>query len=190
MCEARNAHIISPSRAINKRKGPLVVAPRVRPQGQAKPNSEPRVAKRNSGTLVANTSEYKQIAAEVTAKKRPKNSALEVELEFDHNARPPRVITEEVTASLEDMIKARVSEDVNKSQKGLGELYDADYMQQTGWAVAPATSNDDLRSEIATLTVSGASILAPEVFTGDDGFKAELEVTPEERKSRSVVDLY
>ncbi|BFI30418.1 hypothetical protein MPTK2_3g11980 [Marchantia polymorpha subsp. ruderalis] len=82
-------------------------------------------------------------------------------------------------------------------------------MQQTGWAVAPATSNDDLRSEpviedmgvradvpalsmeeIATLAVSDASILAPEVFTGDDGFKAELEVTPEERKSRSVVDLY
>lgn len=47
---------------------------------------------------------------QVTAKKRPKNSALEVELDFDHNARPPPVITEEVTASLEDMIKARIAE--------------------------------------------------------------------------------
>lgn len=47
---------------------------------------------------------------QVTAKKRPKNSALEVELDFEHNVRPPPVITEEVTASLEDMIKARISE--------------------------------------------------------------------------------
>ncbi|BBN18173.1 U3 small nucleolar RNA-associated protein MPP10 [Marchantia polymorpha subsp. ruderalis] len=187
---------------------------------------------------------------EVTAKKRPKNSALEVELDFDHNARPPPVITEEVTASLEDMIKARIAEgrfddiqrryvaadtapkerielDENKSQKGLGELYEADYMQQTGSAVAPATSNDALRSEatllfkalcsrldalshfnfapkpviedmgvradvpalameeVAPLAVSDASMLAPEeVFTGEDGLKAEAELTPEERKRR------
>ncbi|CAA2992336.1 U3 small nucleolar ribonucleo MPP10 [Olea europaea subsp. europaea] len=39
---------------------------------------------------------------EVTAAKRPKNSALEVDLDFEHNVRPAPVITEEVTASLEE----------------------------------------------------------------------------------------
>ncbi|KAL3675156.1 hypothetical protein R1sor_025104 [Riccia sorocarpa] len=187
---------------------------------------------------------------EVSARKRPKNSALEVELDFDHNARPPPVMTEEVTASLEDMIKARIAEarfddvvrrivgpeaaprerlelDENKSQKGLGELYEADYMQQTGLAVAPTTSTDVLRNEatllfkalcsrldalshfnfapkpiiedmgvradvpalameeVAPLAVSDASLLAPEeVFRGEDGLKAEAELTPEERRKR------
>ncbi|KAF4361494.1 hypothetical protein G4B88_016704 [Cannabis sativa] len=84
---------------------------------------------------------------EVTAAKRPKNSALEVDLDFEHNVRPPPVITEEVTASLEEMIKKRILEghfddvekpqalpskaprerkelDENKSKKGLAEIYE------------------------------------------------------------------
>ena len=40
---------------------------------------------------------------------REKNSALEVEMDFDHVAAPPPVITEEVTASLEDTIKKRIA---------------------------------------------------------------------------------
>ncbi|XP_058104712.1 uncharacterized protein LOC131248451 [Magnolia sinica] len=47
---------------------------------------------------------------EVTASKRPKNSALEVDLDFEHNVRPPPVITEEVTASLEELITKRIIE--------------------------------------------------------------------------------
>ena len=46
----------------------------------------------------------------ITAAKRPMNSALEVDFDFEHNARPAPVITEEVTASLEDLIKSRIIE--------------------------------------------------------------------------------
>ncbi|XP_062116242.1 M phase phosphoprotein 10 [Humulus lupulus] len=94
---------------------------------------------------------------EVSAAKRPKNSALEVDLDFEHNVRPPPVITEEVTASLEEMIKKRILEghfddvekplplpskaprekkelDENKSKKGLAEIYEEEYVQKTNVA--------------------------------------------------------
>lgn len=46
----------------------------------------------------------------MSASRRSKNSALEVELDFEHGARPAPVITEEVTQSLEDMIRSRIIE--------------------------------------------------------------------------------
>lgn len=46
----------------------------------------------------------------VTARKRAKNSALEVDLDFEHNVRPAPVITEEVTATLEELIQKRILE--------------------------------------------------------------------------------
>ncbi|TVU50756.1 hypothetical protein EJB05_02145 [Eragrostis curvula] len=105
---------------------------------------------------------------EVTASKRPKNSALEVDLDFEHNVRPAPVITEEVTASLEDMIKKRIAEghfddvekpsllqtkapkehkelDESKSKKGLAELYEEDYARKTGLAPAPLSISDELK---------------------------------------------
>ncbi|KAH7433449.1 hypothetical protein KP509_07G070300 [Ceratopteris richardii] len=110
---------------------------------------------------------------EVTAGKRPKNSALEVELDFEHNIRPPPVITEEVTASLEDLIRKRIAEnnfddverksslpshvpdqprelDETKSQRGLAEVYEDEFMQKTG--LAPVSSAaDGLRKEAIQL---------------------------------------
>jgi U3 small nucleolar RNA-associated protein MPP10 len=41
---------------------------------------------------------------------RPKNSALEVDLDFEHVAMPAPVITAEITQSLEDLIKKRIVE--------------------------------------------------------------------------------
>ncbi|KAK9747888.1 hypothetical protein RND81_02G021600 [Saponaria officinalis] len=111
---------------------------------------------------------------EVTASKRPRDSALEVDLDFEHNVRPPPVITEEVTTSLEDMIKKRISEghfddvqkapklpsaapkerkelDDNKSKKGLAEIYEEEYAKQTGIGTAPLSHNDELRNEASGL---------------------------------------
>ncbi|CAN6339527.1 unnamed protein product [Urochloa humidicola] len=107
---------------------------------------------------------------EVTASSRPKNSALEVDLDFEHNVRPAPVITEEVTASLEEMIKKRIAEahfddvekpsllpskapkehkelDESKSKKGLAELYEDDYAQKAGIAPAPLSISDERKKE-------------------------------------------
>ncbi|XP_042503124.1 U3 small nucleolar ribonucleoprotein protein MPP10 [Macadamia integrifolia] len=111
---------------------------------------------------------------EITATKRPKNSALEVDLDFEHNVRPAPVITEEVTASLEDLIKKRILEghfddvqkvlslpskapkelkemDDNKSKKGLAEVYEEDYVQKTGLASATLSFSDERKKEASLL---------------------------------------
>lgn len=111
---------------------------------------------------------------EVTAAKRPKNSALEVDLDFEHNARPAPVITEEVTASLEELIRNRILEghfddvekppslptkapreikelDENKSKRGLAEIYEEEYAQRTNLASAPLSFSDELKKEASLL---------------------------------------
>lgn len=88
---------------------------------------------------------------EVISGARPLNSALEVDLDFETTVKPPPAPTEEATASLEDLIKARVVEgrfddpikiaslapekktltvelDDTKATAGLGELYERDYV--------------------------------------------------------------
>ncbi|CAK7328875.1 unnamed protein product [Dovyalis caffra] len=111
---------------------------------------------------------------EVTAASRPKNSALEVDLDFEHNKRPAPVITEEVTATLEDMIKNRIIEgrfddiqkaprlpsqapremkelDDNKSKKGLADVYEEEYVQKTNPAAAPLSFSDEQKKEASVL---------------------------------------
>ncbi|KAK4362473.1 hypothetical protein RND71_017714 [Anisodus tanguticus] len=110
---------------------------------------------------------------EVTAARRPKNSALEVDLDFEHNVRPAPVITEEVTATLEELIQKRIVEgrfddvqkptslptrapretkelDDNKSKKGLAEIYEEEYVQKTG-LVSTALSFSDEKKKEATM---------------------------------------
>ncbi|XP_057951492.1 M phase phosphoprotein 10 isoform X2 [Malania oleifera] len=111
---------------------------------------------------------------EVSAAKRPKNSALEVDLDFEHNVRPPPVITEEVTASLEDLIRKRILEghfddvqrapslpskapkelkelDENKSKKGLAEIYEEEYVREADPTSAPLSFSDEQKKEASML---------------------------------------
>ncbi|KAK2657325.1 hypothetical protein Ddye_010377 [Dipteronia dyeriana] len=111
---------------------------------------------------------------EVTAAQRPKNSALEVDLDFQHNVRPAPVITEEFTTSLEEMIKKRILEgqfddaqkiftlpskaprelnelDENKSKKGLAEVYEEEFVQKTNPAAAPLLFSDEQKKEASML---------------------------------------
>ncbi|KAL8091692.1 M phase phosphoprotein 10 [Apium graveolens] len=111
---------------------------------------------------------------EVTAAKRPKNSALEVDLDFEHNVRPAPVITEEVTADIEELIKKRILEgafndvekaptlpltapkevkdlDESKSKKGLGDIYADEYVQKTGLVSTALSFSDEQKKEAGTL---------------------------------------
>ncbi|KAG2172952.1 hypothetical protein INT44_004693 [Umbelopsis vinacea] len=99
------------------------------------------------------------LGGEASGKARPLNSLLEENLEFDHAAKPVPVITQETTASLEDIIKQRIIEekfddverksdpadrpflpskmvelDDSKSKKSLAELYEDDYVKKTSGA--------------------------------------------------------
>ncbi|WZZ72919.1 hypothetical protein YC2023_084289 [Brassica napus] len=110
-------------------------------------------------------------------------------MQGEHNARPPPVITEEVTASLEDMIKSRIIEE--------------EYVQKSNPLFAPSTFSDELKKEVieemsiqtnvpaiameevAPLAVSDAAMLAPEeMFSGTGKIKEDSELTQEERKRR------
>lgn len=50
------------------------------------------------------------LLSQVSATKRPKNSALEVDLDWERNVKPPPVITEEFSQSIEELIMKRISE--------------------------------------------------------------------------------
>lgn len=114
-----------------------------------------------------------QMGGETTAKKRPLNSLLEEDLSFDHMSRPPPVITEETTKSLEDTIKQRILDeawddverrvkpvekpydysksrplDQEKSKLSLAEVYEQEYVKQTQEATAEEGKEDKKHTEI------------------------------------------
>ena len=122
---------------------------------------------------------------EVRAGDRPLNSALEVALDFEHAVAPPPVVTEEVTRSLEELIKARVAErrwdDVarklppaaprkragvelrdEKSKKGLGELYEEEYLKERAAAEAAAKAAAAVAGGAPAAAATAASALADE----------------------------
>ena len=98
------------------------------------------------------------LTGETTAKSRPKNSLLEVDVEFEHATEPAPLITEDYTAKLEQMITRRIIEkrfddvarktqaDVDarsqpkvvadvqdtQSQLGLAEEYEKKFMEDAG----------------------------------------------------------
>lgn len=111
---------------------------------------------------------------EVTAARRPKNSALEVDLDFEHNVRPAPVITEEVTATLEELIQKRIIEgrfddvqkpaslpsraprktkelDDNKSKVTLPDIYGNEYLQKTGLVPTALSFSDEQKKEATML---------------------------------------
>ena len=109
---------------------------------------------------------------EVQGADRPLNSLLELDVDFEHAMRAAPVITEEVTMDLEQLIVARIKEgrfddpvkvvedqlakdgkpmteeelDDRKSKKGLGDLYEADYMKAAG-AAGASDEKEALRGE-------------------------------------------
>ncbi|KAJ0459214.1 putative U3 small nucleolar ribonucleoprotein complex, subunit Mpp10 [Helianthus annuus] len=111
---------------------------------------------------------------EVNATKRPKNSALGEDLDWERNVKPPPVITEEVSQSIEELIMKRISEghfddvqkvnklpskapremkelDENQSKKGLGELYADEYAQKTGLVSQALSFSDEQKKEASLL---------------------------------------
>lgn len=114
------------------------------------------------------------LQGEVTAARRPKNSALEIELDFEQRRMAAPIITEEVTKSIEDIIRSRILAgefddvqrkvaptartnkdqfeiDEEKSKKGLGEVYEAEYMQKSGFVSSARSTVEEQKEEIKTL---------------------------------------
>ncbi|CAI5955983.1 unnamed protein product [Closterium sp. NIES-64] len=102
---------------------------------------------------------------------RPKNSALAADLDFEHAARPAPVITEEVTQTIEEIIKKRILNqqfddverkakpiatpvkgrlelDDNPSAQGLAEIYEAQFLKAAGQAPEGMSATEQIKHEV------------------------------------------
>lgn len=120
-----------------------------------------------------------QVKGEVSAVQRPANSLLESHLDFERSSKPAPVITQEVTDSLEDLIRARILkndfDDIprripdtlpefkpskladiseSKSKKSLGELYEQDFLKQTDPEAFETQKNEQLDAAHQTIVDS------------------------------------
>jgi U3 small nucleolar RNA-associated protein MPP10 len=116
-----------------------------------------------------------QLLGEIQANKRPVNSLLEEPIEFQHATKVAPTITQEVTTKIEDLVRQRIIDgafddvikriekpkrgdhrdtsvdlDATKSKKGLGELYEEDYLKQTA-GVVEETEMTKEHQEVAKL---------------------------------------
>ncbi|KAH8839864.1 hypothetical protein MCOR02_003261 [Pyricularia oryzae] len=113
------------------------------------------------------------LAGEAAAPERPVNSLLEEDLEFEHVGKPIPVITEEVSESIEEMIKRRiiaqefdevirrlpgsdlpantrrglVEVDDTKAKQGLAEIYEEEYVKNANPDTYVSQSDEKLRKE-------------------------------------------
>jgi len=112
------------------------------------------------------------LVGEISSRQRPENSLLETSLDFEHTAKPKPVITEEVTLSLEGMIKKRILDnsyddvirkmeitesfrpqiepESEKSKIGLGEIYEKEFVKQMSTTQEPSAL-DKKHTEIQDL---------------------------------------
>lgn len=115
-----------------------------------------------------------QLKGEVTAKTRPQDSLLEEYLEFEHTTRQAPIIDATFTERIETMIKQRIKDkafddverkvrpvemqyeyrkqvvlDMEKSKKGLSEIYEQEFLKQQEKQTSNGQSN--VRIEINIL---------------------------------------
>ena len=115
------------------------------------------------------------LRGEITAAKRPLDSLLEVDVDFDNNAKPVPVITQEYCDNLDQVIMQRIKDgmfddverrkpvilndqsiapvelDMEKSSKGLAQIYEEQYLNAGN---AQSALNKPEHAEIKTLFAS------------------------------------
>ncbi|OLL27126.1 U3 small nucleolar RNA-associated protein MPP10 [Neolecta irregularis DAH-3] len=107
------------------------------------------------------------LVGEAKAKDRPVNSLLEEDLEFERGGKPVPVITQQVTNSIEEIIRSRVAKglfddvlkrlpqinfekstpfelDDSKSKKSLAQLYQDDYTKPQSTALEKNTQHEEV----------------------------------------------
>ncbi|KAK9804045.1 hypothetical protein WJX73_007735 [Symbiochloris irregularis] len=171
-----------------------------------------RMAERVKTLEEANMSEKAwYLRGEAGSGARPLNSALEVDLDFERAMLPPPQPSTEAMHSLEEMIKQRIADhrfedpprvapvekekprpqlelDDSKSKKGLGDIYEADYVHKAVQEV-PALAMEEVNP---MMTSTAGQQLPEEALAAWDGSKRALKLgedelsRPERKRKRAA----